>query len=102
RTHEYAHGMGVVVETVHELLDVLMRQGVVHDLAVPVGQLFLGRQLPIQEQVGDFHRAWGRMGRCPEPRLPQPRGSPVHSGSLSPVGVAVSVSGPCAMPTWWE
>ena len=37
--HQNAHGVGVVVEAVHEFLDVLVDQGVVHHIAVPQRQL---------------------------------------------------------------
>ena len=54
RAHQDAHGMGVVVEAVDELLHVLVQHGVPQNFAVPESQFVGGGQIPVQQQVGDF------------------------------------------------
>ena len=51
---EDAHRMGVVLEPLHQLLDVLVQQRVLRDGVGPALQLLLGRQLAEQNQIGDF------------------------------------------------
>ncbi len=45
-----AHGMGIVMEAVHEFLDVLVDQSVTHNQQVPVFEFLQGWQLPSQQQ----------------------------------------------------
>ena len=52
-----AHRVGIVVETVHELLHVLVGHGVAHDFALPVFELFRRGQLAVQQQVGHFQES---------------------------------------------
>jgi hypothetical protein len=47
-----AHRVGVVVEAVDELLDVLVHVGVVGDLVGPGARLFFVRQVAVQQQPG--------------------------------------------------
>ena len=54
RTDEDAHRMGVVLEPLHQLLDVLMQQRVLRDGIGPVLQLRCGRQLPEDDQIRRF------------------------------------------------
>ncbi len=51
---EHTHGVGVVMEAVHELADILVKHGVAHHAAVPLLELFRRRQVPIQQEVGYF------------------------------------------------
>src|SRR5579872_4273200 len=44
--------MGVVVESVEELLDALVNKGVVRDVVVPILQLRGGGQLAVENQIG--------------------------------------------------
>ena len=49
---EHPHGVGVIVEAIHEpLAEVLVDIGVVPDLVRPALELVNGRQLPMDEQV---------------------------------------------------
>src|SRR5262245_6344148 len=43
--------MSIVVEAIHELLDVFMNKGVMRDVPGPVGQLRLGWKLAVQDEV---------------------------------------------------
>jgi hypothetical protein len=53
--------VGVVVEPVDELLDVLVDERVVGDLVRPRPELLRRRQLAVQQQVGDLEEA-GALG----------------------------------------
>jgi hypothetical protein len=57
RPDQDAHGVGVVVEAVDELLDVLLDEGVVVDLVGPVGQLPLVGQVALDQQPGHLQEA---------------------------------------------
>ena len=46
--------MRVVAEALHELLDVLVHEGVDRDLVRPLVELRLRRQLAVEQQVGDL------------------------------------------------
>src|SRR5215472_18814276 len=46
--------MGIVVEAVNELFDILMNNGVKSNVMCPLFQLCLGRKLPVKNQVGSF------------------------------------------------
>jgi len=48
--------MGVVVEAVHELLDVLVDHGVAQHFAVPIVQFVRGRQFAVQQQEGHLEK----------------------------------------------
>ena len=54
RGHQHAHRVGVVPEALHEGLHVLVQERVVGDLVHPRVVLVLGRQLAVDEQVGDL------------------------------------------------
>ena len=54
RGHQHAHRVGVVAEALHEALDVLVHERVVGDLVHPGVVLLLGRQLAVDEEVGDL------------------------------------------------
>ena len=57
---EHAHGVGVVVEALHEALaDVVVEEGVVDDVEGPLVELGLVRQLAVEQQVG--HLEVGRV-----------------------------------------
>ena len=47
--------MGVVAEALDELLDVLVHERVDRDLVDPLVELRLGRELAVDQQVGDLH-----------------------------------------------
>ena len=49
--------MRVVVESVHELLHVLVDHGVLHYFAIPLFQLFLRGKFAVQQQVSDFQKS---------------------------------------------
>jgi hypothetical protein len=51
RADQNAHWMCVMVEPVHELLHVLVRHGVCHDLLVPIFQLIGRREFAMQQQI---------------------------------------------------
>ena len=56
--HEDAHGVGVVVEAVHEPLpDVLVDVGVEGDVVRPLLELRPGRELAVDDEVGDLQVA---------------------------------------------
>jgi hypothetical protein len=57
RRHEDPHRVRVVVEAVDELLDVLVDERVVGDVEHPRVVLLLGRQLAVDQQVGDLEEA---------------------------------------------
>jgi hypothetical protein len=46
--------MGVVLEPLHQLLDVLVQERVLGNGVVPALQLLLGRQLAEDNQIGDL------------------------------------------------
>jgi hypothetical protein len=54
---QHPHGMGVVMEPIDELLDVLVHHGVVDDPQPPVLQLRRRRQFAAQDQVGNLEKA---------------------------------------------
>ena len=54
RAEQHAHRVRVVAEATEELLDVLVHERVDRDLVLPVRQLRGGRQLAVDEQVGDL------------------------------------------------
>ncbi len=54
RGHQHAHGVRVVAEPGHEVLDVLVDDRVVRDLVDPVVVLGPGGQLAVQDEVGDL------------------------------------------------
>ena len=55
RRDQHPHGVGVVVEPLEEpLAHVLVDEGVHGDLALPDLELVTGRQLAVEEQVGDL------------------------------------------------
>ena len=54
RGDEHAHRVGVVAEALHEVLDVLVHERVDRDLVDPLLELGLGRQLAVDQQVGDL------------------------------------------------
>ena len=54
RRQQHPHRVGVVAEALHELLDVLVHERVDRDLVRPVVELLLGRQLAVDQQVGDL------------------------------------------------
>ena len=79
RGYEHPHRMGVVVEALQEpLADVLVNERVVRDLVAPLLELGLGRELAVEQQVGDLEvcRGLGQLldrdspgsGGCPRPR----------------------------------
>jgi hypothetical protein len=45
--------MGIMVEAIDELLDILVHERVVGDLVSPRCRLILARKLAVQEQIGD-------------------------------------------------
>ena len=51
---QHAHRVGVVAEALHELLDVLVDEGVVGDLEDPLVELLLGRQRAVDQEIGDL------------------------------------------------
>ena len=54
RRQQHAHGVGVVAEPLHEVLDVLVHERVDRDLVRPLVELLLVRQLAVDEEVGDL------------------------------------------------
>jgi len=55
RGYEHPHGVGVVVEALQEAFaDVLVDEGVERDLPLPHVELVGGRELAVEEQVGDL------------------------------------------------
>ena len=54
RGDEHPHRVRVVAEALHEVLDVLVHEGVDRDLVDPLLQLRLRRQVPVDDQVGDL------------------------------------------------
>ena len=54
RSHQHAHRVSVVAEALDELLEVLVQEGVDGDVVDPRVQLRLGRQLAVEQQVGDL------------------------------------------------
>ena len=54
---QHPHRVGVIVKTVHELLDVFMDDGVEGDIVQPLIQLGPGRQFPVENQVGGLQIA---------------------------------------------
>ena len=59
--HQHAHRVGVVAEALHEALHVLVHERVVGDVVHPGLVLGLGRQLAVDQQVGDLEE--GRLLR---------------------------------------
>jgi hypothetical protein len=59
---QHPHGVRVVAEPLHELLDVLVDEGVDGDEVIPLVQLLLRGQLAVDEQVGDLEVA-GLLGQ---------------------------------------
>ncbi len=57
RGEQHAHRVGVVAEALHELLDVLVHEGVGRDVEHPRLELVLLGQLPEDQQVGDLQVA---------------------------------------------
>ena len=55
--HEHPHRVGVVVEAVHELLQVLVDERVLGDLFRPVRVLILCRQLAVDQEIGHLEIA---------------------------------------------
>lgn len=51
---QHAHWVGVVVEGLHHDADVVVEEGVGHDLPLPVLVLVLGGQLSVDQQEGDL------------------------------------------------
>ena len=51
---QHPHRVGVVAEALHELLDVLVDEGVVGDLEDPLVELLARGQLAVDQQVGDL------------------------------------------------
>src|SRR3954466_9276664 len=51
---QHAHGVRVVAESLHEALDVLVHERVDGDLVDPLVELLPGRQLALDEQIGDL------------------------------------------------
>ena len=51
---EHPHRVRAVVEAVQNLLDVLVDEGVVRDVPLPLLQLLGGREFAVQQQVCDF------------------------------------------------
>ena len=56
RTDQDPHGMGVVPESVHEFLDVLMDNRVMGDVVRPFFEFGPGRQQAVNDQEGDFEK----------------------------------------------
>ena len=54
RREQHPHRVGVVAEALDELLDVLVDEGVVGDLEDPLVELLLGRQLAVDQEIGDL------------------------------------------------
>ena len=54
RGEQHPHRVRVVAEALHELLDVLVDERVVGDLEDPLVELLLGRQLAVDQEVGDL------------------------------------------------
>ena len=51
---KHAHRVRVVVERAHELREVVVEEGVAHDLAVPVLELELAGELAVDAEEGDL------------------------------------------------
>ena len=107
RRNEHPHRVRVVVEAVHELLDVLVDPRVVRDLPGPLVQGLGRRELAADEQVGDLEK--GRvLGELLDRITPVPEdpfvavdegeratsGAGVHEGGI--VGQEPRVVGPRA------
>ena len=56
RTDQNTHGMGVVPETVHELLDVFVYDRVMGNVVRPFREFARGRKDSVHDQVGDFQK----------------------------------------------
>src|ERR1041385_2497162 len=54
RRFKHAHRMGIVVETVDDLLDVFVDEGVIRDVPGPTLKLSRGGQFTIEQQIRDF------------------------------------------------
>ncbi len=54
RADEHAHRVGVVLEPLHQLGDVRVQHGVLHDVLGPLLMLRLGRQLAEEDEIGGF------------------------------------------------
>ncbi len=63
RATQDGHGMGVTTETVEEIADLFVQQGVVLDRVHKPVVLRLVRQLAVQQQIGHFHerRLFGQL-----------------------------------------
>ena len=57
---QHPHGVGVVAEALHEPAHVLVHERVVGDLVDPGVELRLGRQLAVDQQVGDLEERAAR------------------------------------------
>ena len=55
--HQHGHGVGVIVESVQELAQVLVEHGVVHDDALEPAQRRPLGQFTVEQQVGDLQEA---------------------------------------------
>ena len=54
RGDEHAHRVGVVAEALHEVLDVLVHERVNRDLLHPIGELALGGERAVDQQICDL------------------------------------------------
>jgi len=54
---EHAHGMGVVAEGFHDVLDVLVQESVMGNVVCPLGQLGGIRQFAIENEIGGFQKS---------------------------------------------
>ena len=57
RCAQHRHRMRVVMETVEEVLQRLAHHRVMRDLVLELAELGLGRQVAVDQQVGDFEKA---------------------------------------------
>ena len=57
RGQQHSHRVGVVAEALHELLDVLVHEGVDRDLVHPLIELLLVWQVTVDQEIGDLQVA---------------------------------------------